>query len=343
MNEYFRTTDRVSAEVSTGLHVSSDPAKLVLDAMQGFYTSHSTVGNREFGFDLIVREEAKKLAGDWKAKMIVAAENWLEVLGYLWLLTAYDLAFTYDVEELQTLRGIAAEHELPAERFGILDMVDKAPASGVGCSTIKTKKPESSLGKNATTFSSPNLQLTATANTTNLQGVPNEHLSGSHFTQNETLQIATDALPSALNWMADVIANLIERKQLIEAVRCVYTFNLMDKFAPVPLLKEYVDDIQKHSWKKCVKRKSLDEKDKIADDQIVDLLVVIQCIKDYNLESEYPSRDTEVEQQQKKGQKHSFEAFAPKFEQQHPKSKCKLTTVAAATPYALPTPTSGYP
>ncbi|KAL6272178.1 hypothetical protein ACE6H2_022870 [Prunus campanulata] len=147
MNEYFRTTDRVSAEVSTGLHVSSDPAKLVLDAMQGFYTSNSTVGNREFGFDLSVirrscihllkvspeindqvREEAKKLAGDWKAKMIVVAENWLEVLGYLWLLTAYDLASTYDVEELQTLRGIAAEHELPAERCGILDMAVKAPA-----------------------------------------------------------------------------------------------------------------------------------------------------------------------------------------------------------------------
>lgn len=58
----------------------------------------------------------------------------------------------------------------------------------------------------------------------------------------------------------DVIANLIERKQLIEAVRCIYTFNLMDKFPPVPLLKEYVDDLQKHSWKKYVKMKSLDEK-----------------------------------------------------------------------------------
>ncbi|CAL8167865.1 unnamed protein product [Prunus armeniaca] len=415
MNEYFRMTDRVSAEVSTGLHVSSDPAKLVLDAMQGFYTSNSTVGNREFGFDLSVirrscihllkelkrvspeindqvREEAKKLAGDWKAKMIVAAENWLEVLGYLWLLTAYDLASTYDVGELQTLRGIAAEHGLPAERCGILDMADKAPASGISCSTIKTEKPESSLDENAATFSSPNLQLSATTNARNLQGVPNEHLSRSHFTQNETLQIATDALPSALNGdgfvkllgmisrdkqlleyyrgfgfgdkiTADVIANLIERKQLIEAVRCIYTFNLMDKFPLVPLLKEYVDDIQKHSWKKYVKRKSLDEMDKIADNQMVDLLDVIQCIKDYNLESEYPSRDIEVEitklqklkenykrchaskveQQQKKGKKHSFDAFAPKFQPQHPKSNCKLTTVAAATPYALPTPTSGYP
>lgn len=90
---------------------------------------------------------------------------------------------------------------------------------------------------------------------------------------------------------------------------------------------------------------------------------MIQCIKDYNLESEYPSRDIEVEitklqklkenykrchaskveQQEKKGKKRSFDASAPKFQPQHPKSKCKLTTVAAATPYALPTPTSGYP
>lgn len=90
---------------------------------------------------------------------------------------------------------------------------------------------------------------------------------------------------------------------------------------------------------------------------------MIQCIKDYNLESEHPSRDIEVEitklqklkenykrchapkveQQQKKGKKRSFDAFAPKFQPQHPKGKCKLTTVAAATPYALPTPTFGYP
>lgn len=90
---------------------------------------------------------------------------------------------------------------------------------------------------------------------------------------------------------------------------------------------------------------------------------MIQCIKDYNLESEYPSRDIEVnitkrqklkesyrhchasnaEQAQKKGKKRSCNSFAPKFQPQQPKSKCKLTTVAAAIPSSLPTPTSGNP
>lgn len=94
-------------------------------------------------------------------------------------------------------------------------------ASGISCSTIKTEKPESSLGENAATFSSPNLQLTATTNARNLQGVPNEHLRRSHFTQNETLQIATDALPSALNGDGFVkLLGMISRdKQLLEHYR----------------------------------------------------------------------------------------------------------------------------
>ena len=48
-----------------------------------------------------VREQAIKLVDDWKEKMTVVVENSLEVLGLLWLLTAFELTSTYDARELR--------------------------------------------------------------------------------------------------------------------------------------------------------------------------------------------------------------------------------------------------
>ncbi|XP_050115498.1 uncharacterized protein LOC126593461 isoform X2 [Malus sylvestris] len=435
MNEYFRRTDSVSVEVSACLQFSSDPAKLVLDAMQGFYPSSSTVENREFDFDLSVirrscihllkevkrvspkisdqvRAEANKLAGEWRARMTVAAENWLEVLGFLWLVTAYDLTSISDREELQSLLSIAANHEKQSdELYGILDTEDNTPASINICSSIKTEKPETSLGKNAATCSSPNLQLTATSDARNSQGFPtcsspniqlattdarnlqqlsNEQFSGNRSIQNEFLQIAklfsaldgdllVDSLVSisqnkqALEYIRssgfgdkipDAIPTLIERRQLIEAVRAICTFNLNDKFPPVPLLKEHVDTGMNSFQSLSSKTKLVGEKIKFADYYMADLRAVFQCIKDYNLESEYPPsvietklakmqnhkdklKHTEnwrslapchkVEQKQKGGRKRSA-----KFQAQQLKFKRQRAAVSALAPHPIPNPTPGY-
>ncbi|XP_068341144.1 FRIGIDA-like protein 5 [Pyrus communis] len=435
MNEYFRRTDSVSVEVSACLQLSSDPAKLVLDAMQGFYPSSSTVENREFHFDLSVirrscihllkevkrvspkisdqvRAEAKKLAGEWRARMTVAAESWLEVLGFLWLVTAYDLTSISDSEELQSLLRIAANHEKQSdELYGILDTEDKTPASSNLCSSIKTEKPESSLGKNAATCSSPNLQLTATSDARNSQGFPtcsspniqlattdarnlqqlsNEQFSGNQSIQNEFLQIAKlfsaldgDVLVKSLGLISqnkqaleyirssgfgdkipDAIPTLIERRQRIEAVRAICTFNLIDKFPPVPLLKEHVDTGMNSFQSLSSKTNLVGEKIKIAGDYMADLRAVIQCIKDYNLESAYPPsvietklaklqnlkdkfKHTEnwrslapchkVEQKQKGGRKRSA-----KVQAQQLKFKRQRAAVSAPAPHPIPNPTPGY-
>ncbi|TQE04286.1 hypothetical protein C1H46_010071 [Malus baccata] len=435
MNEYFRRTDSVSVEVSACLQLSSDPAKLVLDAMQGFYPSGSTLENREFDFDLSVirrscihllkevkrvspkisdqvREEAKKLAGEWRARMTVAAENWLEVLGFLWLVTAYDLTSISDREELQSLLSIAANHEKQSdELYGILDTEDNTPVSINICSSIKTEKPETSLGKNAATCSSPNLQLTATSDARNSQGFPtcsspniqlattdarnlqqlsNEQFSGNRSIQNEFLQIAKlfsaldgDVLVDSLvcisqnkqaleyirssgfgDKIPDAIPTLIERRQRIEAVRAICTFNLIDKFPPVPLLKEHVDTGMNSFQSLSSKTKLVGEKIKFADYYMADLRAVFQCIKDYNLESEYPPsvietklakmqnhkdklKHTEnwrslapchkVEQKQKGGRKRSA-----KFQAQQLKFKRQRAAVSALAPHPIPNPTPGY-
>ncbi|TQD94073.1 hypothetical protein C1H46_020268 [Malus baccata] len=450
MNDYFRRTDSVSIQVSACLQLSSDPAKLVLDAMQGFYPSNSTVENREFDFDLSVirrscihllkevkrvspqisekvRAEAKKLAGEWRAKMTVAAENWLEVLGFLWLVMAYDLNSISDREELQSLINIAADHEkLSDELYGILDTTDNTPASSNLCSFIKTDKPESPLGKNAATCSSPNLELTATTDARNLQGGPtcsspnlhqtvttvagnfqglsNEHSSGNHSIQNEFLQI--DKLFSVLNgdelvnylglisqnkqaleyiWSsgcgdkipayleqfdenpsiftlcaADAIPTLIEWGQRIEAVRVICTFNLIDKFPPGPLLKEHVEIARKCSQSLISKTKLLGDEIKVVDEEIADLRAVIECIKDYDLESEYSPRaiETKIVKLQKQKDELIHKRLAPchkvkqprkkknkrtaKFQAQQLKSKRQRASISASPPCPIPNPTPGY-
>ncbi|XP_024191543.1 uncharacterized protein LOC112195361 isoform X2 [Rosa chinensis] len=85
----------------------------------------------------------------------------------------------------------------------------------------------------------------------------------------------------------DVIRILIERKQLIEAVRFIGTFKLTDKFPPAPLLNEYVEDAEKWWSETFSQKKSLDKKENAVDDRITNLRVVVQCVEEYNLQSEY--------------------------------------------------------
>jgi hypothetical protein len=60
--------------------------------------------------------------------------------------------------------------------------------------------------------------------------------------------------------IADLIRNLIERKQLPEAVRFICTFKLIDKLPPTPLLKEYVEDAKNYFEVLCRMSIALDEK-----------------------------------------------------------------------------------
>ncbi|ONI04686.1 hypothetical protein PRUPE_6G334600 [Prunus persica] len=429
LNEHLKSHDLLGTEISAILQASSDPAKLVLDAMQGFYPSNSVVENWECDFDLSVirrscilllqelkrvspqinpqvRGESKKLAGNWKDRMIVVVENWLEVLGFLLLLTTYDLTSTYDENELQSLLVVVSQHSLATELRQALGISE----SSIISSPVKIGEPISSLAKNGATCSL-NLQPGAATDARNLQGFLNEHLNGNHSIQKEmsaALQTSSDpaklvldeiqtsfaqywrkgdvgfdetfmfsnialleelmrvsrhvgphlkedAIKLAEQWKAkmradtqnsleslgflqfvatygllptlngdeikkllgmiyqhkqalelcltlgfadkipDFIQNLIERKQLFEAFRFICTFKVNDKFSSVPLLKEYVEGARKSYRTTWRKKKSLDGKNEVVDHQIADLRAVIQCIEDYHLDSEYPSKDIEIQ------------------------------------------------
>ncbi|XP_062004997.1 uncharacterized protein LOC133722193 [Rosa rugosa] len=92
-----------------------------------------------------------------------------------------------------------------------------------------------------------------------------------------------------------IIRNLIERKQLLKAVTYICTFKQIDKFPPVPLLKEFVEDAKKSCTELIFSKEiSHDVKEKVVDDLIADLRAVIQCIEDHSLESQYPPTDFSI-------------------------------------------------
>lgn len=68
--------------------------------------------------------------------------------------------------------------------------------------------------------------------------------------------------PSILFFLniAEFIRILVERKQLMEAVRLICTFKLINKFPPVPLLKQYVEEKMKCCSNGYREKKLHDEK-----------------------------------------------------------------------------------
>ncbi|KAK9919673.1 hypothetical protein M0R45_028258 [Rubus argutus] len=432
MDEHLKRIDSMGTKLSVILEESSDPAKLVLDAMQGFYPD-----NRELDFELRVRrrsccfllkelkkispqinpevrEEATKLAADWKAKMTMASDKDLEVLGFLRLLAAYDLTSIYDAKELKGLLSSVSHGKQAAQIGQALGIT--APASLVAClqSSIDPAKlvldwmqsnfsqywTKGDVGLEAPLIKTyisvleqlmrliphvgPHLKedamklavqwkakmrtdpenaleilgflhfiatygLVFTLNVdeiVNLLGMISQHKQALEFCQ--TLGSA-DKIP------AEFIRILVERRQLMEAVGLICTFNLINKFPPVPLLKEYVEEKMKCCSNGYSKKKLHDEKVKVVDQHITDLRAVINLIKDCNLESEYPSSNIEIEitqlervkenwrivqsenldKEQKRGTKRSSSTPPTKFEPRQQPNKSQRTAVAAPRPHPL--------
>ncbi|GAY63046.1 hypothetical protein CUMW_222450 [Citrus unshiu] len=154
LNQHLQKHDSIFCKVFDTIKSASEPALLVLDAMSGFYPPYSREGDLEFDVSIIrrscillleqlstvapeinaqVRDEAMKVAGEWKKKMRVAVENSLEVLGFLHLLAAYRLAPAFDSEELESLLCIVAQHRQTPKLRRTLGFADKVP--GLQCST----------------------------------------------------------------------------------------------------------------------------------------------------------------------------------------------------------------
>ena len=135
----------ISDEIAMVLRLALDPAKLVLDAMEGFYPPYLKQGEIEFDGDVVkrscillleqlrkicpeikhdVRKEAMKVAFDWSINIQVDSGNLLESLGFMQLLASFGLASAFDVNVLFSFFEKVDLHNQAAKLLGVL-FVDK--------------------------------------------------------------------------------------------------------------------------------------------------------------------------------------------------------------------------
>ncbi|XP_073265341.1 uncharacterized protein [Populus alba] len=148
LNKRCKHDEKMKNEVSIALGLSSDPAKLVLDAMEGFHPPHLREGDVEFKEVVVkrscnllleqlmkispaikphVRKEATKLAFLWMIKMTVDGQQNSDVLGFFNLLAAYGLASAFDSDELISRLVIIARNKQTPEFLRVLELGDKIP------------------------------------------------------------------------------------------------------------------------------------------------------------------------------------------------------------------------
>ncbi|XP_007030122.2 PREDICTED: golgin subfamily A member 3 [Theobroma cacao] len=146
LNEHLKINGSIGTEVAMALQLSSNPAKLVLDAMEGFYPPHLRKGDTEFEGKAVrgscillleqlmkispeikphVQKEARELAFVWITKMSKEPGHSLEVLGFLQLVASFRLADAFDADELVNFLGSVAQYRQTPELFKNLGLGDK--------------------------------------------------------------------------------------------------------------------------------------------------------------------------------------------------------------------------
>ncbi|XP_021752286.1 FRIGIDA-like protein 5 [Chenopodium quinoa] len=152
LNDRIDEQNCMGAEVQSALQLSSDPAKLVLDAMEGFFRPHLKKDGMEYEEIVVrsscvllleqlmelmpeikkaVREEARLLACVWREKMRAESGNYMVVMGFLLLVAVYWLWWDFDKEDLRNLCEVVGQHRVVGELHSRLGFQQKYGVSNV--------------------------------------------------------------------------------------------------------------------------------------------------------------------------------------------------------------------
>jgi len=240
-------------EASAALRCAADPAKLVLQALKGFYPA----GNgRELSIDLVpqryacnllleslpsvlspdevsseAKKDAQKIAAAWKSKLNLDAESQIktvEVHAFLQLLVSYGISKEFKDDDL----------------FELVLRISRHPET-----------PDLRISRH------PELPELCRA-----------------------LQIS--------HKIPDVVEKLSSSGKQIGAIQFIYAFGLEEKFPPVPLLEAYLEDEKRASQELAQQAGDpVNAQNYAAWREIASLNTVIKCIEDHKLESQMSIKD----------------------------------------------------
>ncbi|KAI5587439.1 hypothetical protein BDE02_05G032800 [Populus trichocarpa] len=80
------------------------------------------------------------------------------------------------------------------------------------------------------------------------------------------------------------IENLIVKKQQMEAIRFICAFEMVNRFPPGPILRDYLSG-SKIAAKKIRRSNSIEGLVESVNRRVADLMVVLKCVEDYKLET----------------------------------------------------------
>ncbi|KAL6657667.1 hypothetical protein ACP70R_005447 [Stipagrostis hirtigluma subsp. patula] len=247
LSENWKKLASLRDELSVALRCASDPARLVLDSLEGFFppdqpsspgNKHNALqvqrrsciilmeaiapalGTKEPGgndpWSSEIKEQAKAIAEEWKSKLaevdLDASNGYsLEAQAFLQLLATFNVGSVLDEDEL----------------CKIVVAVSRRKQTAVSCR---------SLGLN-------------------------EKIPG-------------------------IIEELVKRHRQIDAVHFIQAFGLSTSFPPAPLLKTYVEEL-KDSFENNGEASTTLSKDEPKSKELLALRAVIKCIEEYKLQKEF--------------------------------------------------------
>ncbi|GJN11154.1 hypothetical protein PR202_ga29326 [Eleusine coracana subsp. coracana] len=234
-------------ELSSALRCATDPARFVLDSLEGFFAPDQTnspggkhnalqvhrrgcivlmealaptLGTKEPGgnhpWSSEIKEQAKAVAEEWKSKLaevdLDASNGYsLEAQAFLQLLTTFNLDLVLDEDELCKIVVAVSRHKQTAVCCRALGLNEKVPG---------------------------------------------------------------------------IIEELVKRHRQIDAVHFIQAFGLSETFPPVPLLKTYIEELKDSLEYNLDPNVSL-SKDDPKSKELLALRAVIKCIEEYKLQKEY--------------------------------------------------------
>ena len=143
--DHIEEHDSMCSEVCDALQYASDPAKLVLDAIPGFFRKQPEF-DKSLSLNKVrkscillleqlitispkisadVKEEALKMANDWRDNLGQKYKNPITVYGFLHFLVAYGLPSNYEADELLDLLATANQYKVSPDLCQILGLADK--------------------------------------------------------------------------------------------------------------------------------------------------------------------------------------------------------------------------
>ncbi|CAI8608300.1 unnamed protein product [Vicia faba] len=316
----------VREEIPLALRAAPNAARLVLDSLEGFYSTEvsnqdikkdaNLLGLRrtsimlleclsdfltDFGSDSNVvsediKDRAKAVAEEWKPRLdtldIDASNgNSLEAHAFLQLLASFGIASDFNEEELSRLIPMVSRRRQTADLCRCLGLSEKMPG---------------------------------------------------------------------------VIEVLVNSGRQIDAVNLAFAFDLIEQFSPIPLLKSYLNDAKKTSTPVKSVNSSSTAQIEVNERELFALKAIIKCIEEHKLDERYPvdplqkqviqlekakadkKRETEVTKPQPKRPRANGVGYAPRVTNV-PSDKTSYARVADRypqyvynQPYMYPGPTENH-